>query len=1345
MFSDRANIALHMWWALGVIFCLFALVSPALSQGKPLKLSEWLLENDLPVDAYFLGLSWRVPSEVPSQKALQLDLLNRLSASESKLAVDPASLDRMRHWVARLPVTGRVRVPVADIRWLQANPARDPIIQPDHSVIVPQRPNTVAVLTSQAVLCEVVHAAGRVAQDYIEACQSSIGRRPNWAWIAQPDGRVQRFGIAGWNSEKQDEPAPGAWLWAPDGQSGWPDDLSEKLIAFLGTQGPAQTTLPPGSLTHLPKKTGEGFLNKWFKPTEDLNVTASDWGGIGLLQTPGARMNKIGFFGFTLSRTTPYRHANIFLQPFDWLETGFRYTFIGNRPYDPTGTFSSLSYTDKSFDMKIKLLDESAYLPQLAVGIRDLTGTGLFAGEYVVGNKRIGAFDWSLGMGWGYVGGRGDVRNPLRVFGRSDSRTAFTGQPGGFSFGNYFSGPTAWFGGVQYHTPWEPLILKLEYEGNNYQNEPQGNSQVQKSPWNFGAVYRLGRAADLSLAFERGNTLTFGLALRTDLANLSMPKLSDPPRIPVSENRPIQSPDWAKTVQDIRTQTSWGVRRIEEKNGDLLVSLADPGAAYWRDRLDRAAAVLHRDAPAGVDRFILSSRERGIDMAEHVINRGTWAKAQLQPLPPRDRGEPVMERAPQTNQESKAPLYQEPKKPFESGLSFHYQQTLGGPDGFVLFQAGVVERATLRIRDDTWLQGSLQLGVVDNYDKFKYTAPSNLPRVRTFLREYVTASKLTMPNLQATHVGRLGQNHFYSVYGGYLEPMFAGVGAEWLYRPFGSRIAVGVDVNAVQQRDFSQDFGLRDYKVGTGHATLYWDTGWNNVQANISVGRYLAGDEGATVSLSRGFDNGVRIGAFATKTNVSSAQFGEGSFDKGVFISIPFDAFLTRSSGSFANFLWKPLTRDGGAMLSRGVSLYNLTGPRDPRTLEYRPAPLANEASIPADRRDKWIPTPDGPVAFTRVLPQPMATQWQAQEKRFEQRLSEALYGQGFRNVRASLDPSLRLNLELSNERIRPLSLAVGRGARTALRLGPLDLREIRLTVVEDGGPIAIYEFIDLQRLANYFEGKIPESDLLDYVNVQYPNASFRQEDPFEGFRDLSVEVKKKDLADLPAPSVRLVKRVVYDFKRAAQEASTKDWLRAGIVGTGIVLSSAMLDRRAYQFAQDRAENRWLKAGVRAGNALPLLALGVSALIAADTSDPVRSRTGYAALEAGGAAYLAATGLKYAFGRERPGGPNGNAGFNPFSNTSGNDAFPSRHTIVTWAVATPFAEEYNAPWLYGIAAAANLARIGSREHWVSDTVAGSLLGYGIGKLFYDSSRRPSGSGPRLVLSPSGASLAWQLK
>ncbi len=41
--------------------------------------------------------------------------------------------------------------------------------------------------------------------------------------------------------------------------------------------------------------------------------------------------------------------------------------------------------------------------------------------------------------------------------------------------------------------------------------------------------------------------------------------------------------------------------------------------------------------------------------------------------------------------------------------------------------------------------------------------------------------------------------------------------------PNDSRLAFGVELNQVVQRDFDQLFGLRDYEVTTGHASAYWD------------------------------------------------------------------------------------------------------------------------------------------------------------------------------------------------------------------------------------------------------------------------------------------------------------------------------------------------------------------------------------------------------------------------------------------------------------------------------------------------------------------------------------------
>src|SRR5699024_12644902 len=78
-----------------------------------------------------------------------------------------------------------------------------------------------------------------------------------------------------------------------------------------------------------------------------------------------------------------------------------------------------------------------------------------------------------------------------------------------------FHGPASLFGGVEYQTPWQPLRLKLEYEGNNYQQDFAGKLE-QKSKFNVGAIYRVTDWDDVNLSYERGNTIMFGVKLHNN-------------------------------------------------------------------------------------------------------------------------------------------------------------------------------------------------------------------------------------------------------------------------------------------------------------------------------------------------------------------------------------------------------------------------------------------------------------------------------------------------------------------------------------------------------------------------------------------------------------------------------------------------------------------------------------------------------------------------------------------------------------------------------------------------------------------------------------------------------------
>jgi hypothetical protein len=71
------------------------------------------------------------------------------------------------------------------------------------------------------------------------------------------------------------------------------------------------------------------------------------------------------------------------------------------------------------------------------------------------------------------------------------------------------------------------------------------------------------------------------------------------------------------------------------------------------------------------------------------------------------------------------------------------------------------------------------------------------------------------------------------------------------------------------------------------------------------------------------------FGAWATITTAGSAEYGEGSFDKGIYLSIPFDEMMSMSTMRRANLVWAPLTRDGGARLNRSFQLHSMTDSRE--------------------------------------------------------------------------------------------------------------------------------------------------------------------------------------------------------------------------------------------------------------------------------------------------------------------------------------------------------------------------------------------------------------------------------
>ncbi len=936
-----------------LIICALCFVQVA--KAQPIgRLSDWLNQN-AQADDYPLGLMWQTPEEFQRQEKEKVELFRLLNSLHDAKTISAKQHAGMHKALLALPATGRAKVNAANAKWLEAQPKKNPLLSENDRVKLPIKPQTLRVMLEDGTVCELLHKQGLFASDYARACTEKP--RP-WVWVVQPDGRVQKNGVATWNRQHQDQPAPGAWIWAPS-KDAFDEEFNRKWATWLSYQGVS---------SDVPLERFVGYFRQITPPVEpaswldldgkglDYRPTANNWGNAGLLQTPTARMRKEGYFGLGFSRARPYEQINLMFQPLPWMEAGFRYTSILNRLYSGNDAFSGdQTYKDKSIDLKLRLLNESDWLPEVAIGSRDMGGTGLFSSEYVVANKRFGRLDYSLGVGWGYLGNKANMRNPLSgVLGQQmDVRPVNdVGVGGKFSANTWFHGPAAMFGGVAYHSPWD-VVFKAEYDGNDYQREPLGNQLAVRRPINLGLVYTGWRGMDVSLGYERGNQVSVGFTLYTDFAGLNMAKVTDPRLPPVSAKRSGSVPDWQNTAKDIEKFTQWHVEQIYVKEDKVVVEASQSSNPYPSERLNKALTIVNRDAPASVQTIEVQHKLASEVLAAEVVDRGDWVKSQTEPS---RTNETIQPRQPTyaVNDDKGQPQLMPNGLRYTVDPGADLVQYIGGPDGFLLYQMSAALRVGLSLPQDVKLKGLARYRLFSNYDRFregsKEEGLGGLPRSRTYTREYLLTSRTTLTNLTLSKTARASENIHWGVYAGYFEEMFAGVGAEVLYRLPGSRWAVGVDMNQVKQRDFAQDFSFRDYKTNTGHATGYWLTPIEGVQASLSVGKYVAGDKGATIRVAKVFSNGSTMGFWATKTNVPPEVFGEGSFDKGIFWTIPFDAFLTSSSRSVAYFGWRPMTRDGGSKLTRPVNLFDETVWLNPEVNRFKPAHPGNDRVAPDDR-----------------------------------------------------------------------------------------------------------------------------------------------------------------------------------------------------------------------------------------------------------------------------------------------------------------------------------------------------------------------------------------------------------
>lgn len=681
-------------------------------------------------------------------------------------------------------------------------------------------------------------------------------------------------------------------------------------------------------------------------PRPSMNL----YGSTGIIDLPSAEMQPDGQVTASYSQFGGFVRRNFSFQALPRVEMSLRYSTIHNwdRPNDPT-----YDLFDRSLDMRLQLLKEGDFLPSLTLGFRDLLGTGVYSSEYLAATKSFLNDDLKVtaGLGWGRLASVGGVENPFCSI--SDSfctREINYGKGGKPTFKAMFHGEDMGiFGGVEWRTPVDKLTLKAEVSSDAYSREQVSPDATfdRKSPFNFGAEYRLTEGITLGGYWMYGDAVGFNVVVSgnpykpitpQDLGAGPMPVIARPANANMSTAWVDDAAARAKLTDALGKALATdgiSIQSMSFKGDEIDVFIINRRINRTPKAIGRTARVLAVGTPYSVETFRITPVENGVPTTTVTVRRSdleaqvarpnagelSWSTVQMNGAVPALTG--------QVWSRDIYPLFDWAVFPVPT------IQLFGGNDGFKP-QLTAQLRASLKVSPGLSFSSLVRQPLLGVFGDPDTSTSGDLHPVQSDAQRYYAGWDPKLVRLTGDYLFKLNTDTYARVSAGLLERQFGGVSGEVLWKPVDQSWGLGAELTWVAQRDFDSPFGFGyyNYNVVMGGASIYWNTGWKGIETQLFAGRYLAGDWGATLSVARRFANGWSVGAFVTKTDVTEDEFGEGSFDKGLTLSIPLRWSTPFETRQTVEGDLRSLGSNGGATLDIENRLYPIVRDLDRDHLE---------------------------------------------------------------------------------------------------------------------------------------------------------------------------------------------------------------------------------------------------------------------------------------------------------------------------------------------------------------------------------------------------------------------------
>jgi hypothetical protein len=657
------------------------------------------------------------------------------------------------------------------------------------------------------------------------------------------------------------------------------------------------------------------------RPSLNLNGTT------GLIDMPSGEAQPDATFSFSAAVVGPITRGTLSFQITERLSASFRFQTWRN--WDTLFPGEDDEFEDRSLDIRYQVLQESQYLPALTIGLIDFTGDGAFASEYIAATKTFGdRLKVTAGLGWGRLGSYQSIGAPF-----GDRPALGAGDGGKPNVDQWFRGDAAPFAGIEYKIN-DRWTFKGEYSSDAYLLEDDERGIIDRaSPFNFGLEYQRGPMARYGIYSLYGTEIGLAFHLVLDPKSRATGGVMGAAPAPV-KLRPARSADpdaydggWV-TQPDAGPILRQNLAKRLAADGIVIETLAYTAQTVQirirNTRLDagsqavgRTARALSHVMPASVEVFEIVPVVNGYGASKVTIRRSDLEELEFAA----DNGSLLRQRIALTDA-GPVPANAIGGEDLYPSFRWSLRPAFNMPEPL---KAELRARlsASYDIAPGLVLSGQVSKVVASNIDRSGTPSTSLLQPVRSDTSRYSKFGDPSLDQLTLAWYARPAEDFYSRVTVGYIERMHAGISGEVLWKPVDSPLALGIEVNYTKQRDTDGGLGFDeyDYDVVTGHVSAYYDFG-NGFLAQVDVGRYLAGDVGATLSVDRVFANGWRVGAFATITDATAEEFGPGAFDKGIRFSIPLNWAIGNQSQRAFGATLRPSTGDGGARLNVDGRIY---------------------------------------------------------------------------------------------------------------------------------------------------------------------------------------------------------------------------------------------------------------------------------------------------------------------------------------------------------------------------------------------------------------------------------------